>query len=208
MNLLILGPKDRNINIIDFLKKQGNNVYLTENEINLEFLKYNNIDFLISNGYASIIKKELIDKYNKKIINIHPTYLPYGRGIYPLVWALLENSPIGVSIHFIDYEIDAGDIILRKKVNLDEELTLQEAYFILLREANKLFIDNWTNILNGNFQCIKQTLLQPYRSRNISEKYISIFYNLWNTKLKRVKKMHKLYKNNQIFVNFIKEKYD
>jgi len=208
MNILILGPENRNLTIIDFLKKEGNSIYLTEDKINLNFLNSHNIDYVISNGYAPIIKKEVINKYYKKIINVHPTYLPYGRGIYPLIWALLENNPIGVSLHFIDYEIDAGDIIVRKKVDLNKNLTLQDAYGILLEEANKLFVENWMNIVNKNFEPIKQTILQPYRSRNISEKYVNIFSKLWNTKLKTIQKMNNFYRNNQNFIKFIKEKYD
>ena len=75
-----------------------------------------NIILIISFGYKRIIKKKILQKYNKiDFINLHMSYLPYNRGAYPNFWSFYKNSPKGVSIHLINKEIDKGKIIFRKK---------------------------------------------------------------------------------------------
>lgn len=204
MNILILGEKYRNKNIMEFLSK-SNNIFQTEDKITLEYLKENNINFLISNGYAPIIKEPIISEYKHKIINIHPTFLPYGRGIYPLLWNLLEETPIGVTLHFIDKGIDSGEIIFQKSVTFDDNNTLEEAYTILLNEAEKLFYDNWENILTKQYTLKYQDQLETYRSRDISEKYIDILSECWDTKIKNFKKLSYFYKMNKEFVKNLNE---
>lgn len=200
MNILILGPEERNKNIIEFLSDE-NNIFQTEDKITLEYLKENNIDFLISNGYAPIIKEPTISEYKHKIINIHPTFLPYGRGIYPLLWSLLEETPIGVTLHFIDEGIDSGEIIVQKKVQFDDNDTFEEAYNILLNEVEQLFLDNWNNIISQKYKLKYQNKLETYRSRDVSEKYIDVLSLMWNTKIKDIKKLSYFYKMNKNFVN-------
>lgn len=65
---------------------------------------------------AGLLPRWFIKKY--KVINSHPGYLPYARGLDALKWSIYENMPIGVTTHFIDDYIDAGEIIERKEVKL------------------------------------------------------------------------------------------
>ena len=74
------------------------------------------IDFIVSNGFGPIIKEPILTNFKEKIVNIHPAYLPHGRGIYPNFWSFFEGYPKGVTIHYIDAGIDTGNILLRKVV--------------------------------------------------------------------------------------------
>ena len=47
----------------------------------------------------------------KKIINCHPGIIPSSRGLDSFKWALYEMKPLGVTLHFIDAQIDKGEII-------------------------------------------------------------------------------------------------
>ncbi len=58
---------------------------------------------------------ELVVK-NNTIINSHPGYIPYARGLDAMKWAIVEDKPIGVTTHLLGDEIDAGEIIDRCKV--------------------------------------------------------------------------------------------
>ena len=59
--------------------------------------------------FNRIIPKKYV--VNSDIINIHPSYLPYYKGVQPVFWALLNNEKeIGVSIHKVDVGIDTGPI--------------------------------------------------------------------------------------------------
>ena len=78
----------------------------------VEFIP-SNIGFSIH--YPRIIKPHLISQY-KKLYNIHPGYLPWGRGYYPIFWALFEQTPCGITIHEITEGVDEGPIVMQREV--------------------------------------------------------------------------------------------
>ncbi len=81
------------------------------------FPTLNEEDYVLIGG-AGIIKKELAD--TKKIINSHPAYLPYVRGLDSMKWAIYNDKPLGVTSHIISEEADQGWLIKRTKVPLYE----------------------------------------------------------------------------------------
>ena len=101
-------------------------VILYDKPLTLKYLKKIKPDMIISYNYKFIITSKIIDFY--KIINLHISYLPFNRGAHPNIWSHIENTPSGVTIHYIDKGIDTGKIITQKKVILDKNLTLKESY--------------------------------------------------------------------------------
>ena len=65
---------------------------------------------------AGLLSHEFIDHHT--IINAHPGYLPFCRGLDAVKWAIINKCPIGVTTHLIGEEIDAGEIIDRKIVSI------------------------------------------------------------------------------------------
>lgn len=60
---------------------------------------------------------------NHVIINAHPGYLPYSRGLDAFKWAIVENQPIGVTTHLLGEEVDAGEVIERRIISVYYEDT-------------------------------------------------------------------------------------
>jgi phosphoribosylglycinamide formyltransferase 1 len=58
---------------------------------------------------GKIISAECI--LGKKIINCHPGIIPAVRGLDAFKWAILDEKPLGVTLHYIDPEVDKGEII-------------------------------------------------------------------------------------------------
>lgn len=58
---------------------------------------------------AGILSAECVS--NKRILNAHPGAIPAVRGLDALKWALLDNQPLGNTLHYIDAEVDAGEVI-------------------------------------------------------------------------------------------------
>jgi len=48
---------------------------------------------------------------HKKIINAHPGIIPCARGLDAFKWTILDQMPLGVTLHYIDAEVDAGQTI-------------------------------------------------------------------------------------------------
>ena len=145
MNILLLGEKCSLIN--DTLILKGHNTFLFNDKTAAENVLH--YDFIISFGYRHIIKKDIIDLFPDKIINMHISYLPYNKGADPNLWSYLENSPKGVTIHKIDAGLDTGDILLQKNVQDNIEDTLKTSYDRLINEIVSLFNENVDNILNN-----------------------------------------------------------
>jgi len=110
----------------------------------------------ISSFWGHIMKKDFLDIAEKGNINFHPGYLPYNRGMNPNVWPFIENTPAGVTIHYMDEGIDTGDIIARKKVKIGPTDTGGSLYEKTLTEIVKLFKDNWERIKSGEIETIPQ----------------------------------------------------
>lgn len=58
---------------------------------------------------AGILSKEFVT--GKKTINCHPGVIPAVRGLDAFKWSIYEMKPLGVSLHYIDEEVDAGEVI-------------------------------------------------------------------------------------------------
>ena len=144
-----------------------------------------NYILIISFGYRKIIKKNIIKKLNRPIINLHMSYLPHNRGVYPNLWSFINNTPKGVSIHEIDKKIDNGPIILRKKIIFPNELnqTLSTTYSILFKEIESLFINNFYKILKNKY---KKTYYKSKGSIHYKKNTPKNLKN-WNIKIKNLK---------------------
>ena len=98
-------------------------------------------DLVVLAGYMSILDAPIIRKYDKKIINIHPSLIPKfcGRGMYGIkvheaVLAAGETVT-GATVHYVDEGVDTGEIILQEEVGVqpgDVPETLQKR--VLLTE--------------------------------------------------------------------------
>jgi methionyl-tRNA formyltransferase len=106
--------------------------------------------FLISYNYRFLIKPEIIRLLPRRIINLHISYLPWNRGAHPNLWSFLEDTPKGVTIHFVDPGLDTGEILVQKEMAIDEtKETLKSSYDTLHSAIRELFINHWDLIKNG-----------------------------------------------------------
>jgi folate-dependent phosphoribosylglycinamide formyltransferase PurN len=76
-----------------------------------------------------ILNHKFINKFNKKIINIHPSLLPKYKGLNTFKRVLKNNEKLtGCTVHYVNKKIDSGKIILKKKIFIelsDNEGTLK-----------------------------------------------------------------------------------
>jgi phosphoribosylglycinamide formyltransferase-1 len=98
-------------------------------ELVLQKLKNNNISLICLAGYMKILKKNFFNKFNGKIINIHPSLLPKYKGLNTFKRILKSKEKItGCTVHHVNNKLDSGKKILQKKVfvsSRDNEKTLK-----------------------------------------------------------------------------------
>ncbi len=74
-------------------------------------------DFILLAGFMRILSPEFVQKYSDRILNIHPSYLPAFPGAHAIRDAWEAKVPeTGVTVHFVAPEVDAGPVILQRKV--------------------------------------------------------------------------------------------
>ncbi len=103
-----------------------------------------------------ILKPPFFTLFPKGVVNVHPAYLPYNRGQYPNVWSIIEGTPSGVTIHYIDEGIDTGDIIAQEEVPVEPVDTGESLYHKLERAGLELFVDTWPGVRAGKVSRIVQ----------------------------------------------------
>lgn len=119
---IVDGEFETNNRVISFAESGG--IPWTTDRItpdDVEDLLKNGCELLVSAGYYYRIPTDS----RLKMVNIHPSLLPYGRGAWPMPLAILDRLPeSGVTIHKTEEGFDTGDILLQERFKLapDENL--------------------------------------------------------------------------------------
>ncbi|NRD73900.1 phosphoribosylglycinamide formyltransferase [Shewanella sp. VB17] len=81
-------------------------------------------DLIVLAGFMRILSDELVQGFEGKMINIHPSLLPKYTGLHTHQRAIDANDTVhGVSVHFVTPELDSGPVILQAKVPVYEDDT-------------------------------------------------------------------------------------
>lgn len=110
-------------------------------------------DYIVLAGYLSILTEKFIKKWDKRVINIHPSLLPKfgGKGMYGIKVheAVIKagEKESGCTVHFVTNEIDAGEIITNVKVPVLEDDTPETLQKRVLEQEHKLLIKGIKKIL-------------------------------------------------------------
>lgn len=139
MNILYLWENEIAKGLGEWLSDQGNRVIFFKEPISVRMCEENDIELIVSYTYRYIISKDIIRFVKGNIVNLHISYLPWNRGANPNQWSWIENTPKGVSIHYIDELIDNGDIIAQEIVEMNENISLKESYTLLNCQIVELF---------------------------------------------------------------------
>ena len=163
--LLILSSKklashdQRLIELCPFLSEEkiirGNDIRLPKN---IQKFKDANLDYIFGIHFPYIIPPEVLKIPKVGVINLHPAYLPFNRGWHTPSWAILEGTPIGATLHFMEEELDSGDIILQEKIEINPEDTADSLYLRLKHLEFEVFKKAWPLLINKNFSRIKQNI--------------------------------------------------
>lgn len=111
------------------------------------------VDLIVLAGFLYIISPAMVERYENRIINIHPALIPSfcGDGFYGLKVhrAALDYGVklTGATVHFVSAEADAGPIIAQKAVSIEEGDTpellqrrvMEQAEWVLLPQVVNLF---------------------------------------------------------------------
>lgn len=138
VKLIVCNKKDafvleraKNLNVDSYIMPKE--LLCAENPAELiNLLQLHNINYIVLAGYLLKIPNTLINKYTRRIINIHPSLLPkfggkgmYGMNIHRAVVEAKEETT-GITIHLIDEVYDNGEILFQTSCDVFPEDTAED----------------------------------------------------------------------------------
>ena len=122
----------------------------TREEFDREVMKVldeKQVDLVLLIGYMRFISKEFVDKWSRKVINVHPSLLPKFAGgmdknVHQAVLDAKETET-GMTIHYVDEGADSGEIILQKSCKIEPNETVDS----LKEKVQKLEGEGFVEVL-------------------------------------------------------------
>ncbi|WP_288064930.1 phosphoribosylglycinamide formyltransferase [Rodentibacter caecimuris] len=132
-----------------FLRQDSMNNQEMDRKIG-DYLESFDVDLIVLAGYMKILTPEFTQRFQGKILNIHPSLLPKYAGLNTYQRALeAGDTEHGTTIHFVNEEMDGGAIILQAKVPIfpndtveDIELRTREQEYRIYPMVIKWFIED------------------------------------------------------------------
>jgi methionyl-tRNA formyltransferase len=167
----------------------------------IALLKVIDPDYIIGIHFPYIIRKVILDLPKVGFLNLHPAFLPYNRGWHTPSWAILEGTPIGATLHFMAEELDNGDVIHQKQLEVLPDDTANTLYVRLKQLELEVFLEalplllaerftrKTLNLNEGNSHKRKDlfseaiqkiTLDKSYRAEYLIDKIRALTTNQWS----------------------------
>src|SRR5690242_21725662 len=84
-----------------------------------DWLEEHEVDLVVLAGFMEILSADFIHRFERRLINVHPSLLPAFPGIRAIEQAIDAGVRVsGVTVHFVDVEVDSGPIILQQAFEL------------------------------------------------------------------------------------------
>lgn len=156
--VVFLGINDAGWRVYDWLcDREGVFVQsLLTTERQLKVVEEVQPDYLVSCGYRHIVPESVLELPKEGCLNLHPAYLPYNRGANPNVWSIVEGTPAGVTLHYMDGGIDTGPIVAQREVEVHFSDNGRDLYERLEDAQVELFKRYWPTIEAGEAQASDQ----------------------------------------------------
>ncbi|RQW00731.1 hypothetical protein EH220_00205 [bacterium] len=129
------------------------------------------IDIVFLLWWPTIIRKASLASVNRGFINTHPGLLPYNRGMNPYYWSIVDGTPAGVTIHWIDEEINRGEILFQKRLEVPPSETGERLYQRAAKAMIELFRENYDKMLDPHVKSRKMHFVNNivHRVRDMEE---------------------------------------
>lgn len=95
----------------------------------------------VSVHYPRILDERVLDRYSAAY-NLHPSYLPWGRGWWAVTWAIWDGEPAGASLHRMTASVDDGPIVARLRVKVISDDT-GATLLARVRQVERSLFDTW-----------------------------------------------------------------
>lgn len=176
-NYIVVCDTDKDV-VIDFLKKHHLS-YQDVNFFSASSLQQEKFDWLLNLWGGVIFRKDILSLATNSL-NIHPSYLPYGRGRDPVVWAIRDNISAGVTLHEINEGVDEGDIWYQEEVPYTMPISGGCLYQNVVKACVKVFKEHWPAIKDLRYSKKPQAIgaYQTRKRKDLKKDQLIVYENL------------------------------
>ena len=116
-------------------------------------LRARDVELVCLAGFMRRVGSPLLDAFPRRILNIHPSLLPAFPGVDAQRQALEHGVRLsGVTVHFVDAELDGGPIILQRAVQVHDLDTPDSLAERILVEEHRAYPEAVQLVLNGEWR--------------------------------------------------------
>jgi len=106
----------------------------------IEMLEEEKINLVVLAGYMLLLSQEFIHRFKNKILNIHPALLPSFKGTHGIKDAYRYGVKVtGITVHFVDEDLDSGPIILQEAFPIDPDDSVEELEGKIHKVEHKIY---------------------------------------------------------------------
>lgn len=114
-------------------------------------------DLIVVVAFGQILSQRILDIPPLGCVNVHASLLPRYRGAAPIHWSIINGEKeTGVTTMLMDAGLDTGDMLLKDKVAITEEMTTEELHEQLMAMGGKLLAETIDGLANGTITPEKQ----------------------------------------------------
>lgn len=114
-------------------------------------------DLIVVVAFGQILSQRILDIPSLGCVNVHASLLPRYRGAAPIHWSIINGEKeTGVTTMLMDAGLDTGDMLLKDKVAITEEMTTEELHDQLMAMGGKLLAETIDGLANGTITPEKQ----------------------------------------------------
>ena len=112
-----------------------------------ERLRRAGVTHLFLAGFMKIVPAEFVEKWKGRILNLHPSLLPLYPGLQSIEKAHADGSQLGLTIHEVNEEVDAGRIVCQRRTNVIGGSLEEAEFFVHVDEqrAVKEAVERWSD---------------------------------------------------------------
>ena len=142
------------------------------------FIKKLNPDIVIVVAYGQLISKKILNIPKEGFINIHASLLPKWRGAAPIQRSIMNSdTETGLSIMRIVEDLDAGPVMKRIRIKINELTTTKELSKNLSKISSELIVEVINNIFNKKFKFVEQNHKLATYAKKIKKEEAEINWN-------------------------------
>ncbi len=114
-------------------------------------------DLIVVVAFGQILSQKILNLPKYGCINVHASLLPRYRGAAPIEWSLINGEKkTGVTTMMMDKGLDTGDMLIKREIEIDNDMILPELHDKLKKLGAEALIETIEKIENGTLERIKQ----------------------------------------------------